>query len=75
MDKSNEFYTEITSNSPVTLAEATIAWFYSGEKQELINVETRYPVYSDGIYDCTRKIQAALNDLSLNFRSASTRQH
>jgi len=61
MDKSNEFYKEIKAFNRVTPAEATIAWFYSGKKQLLIDVETRFPIYTDGEYDCTKKIQAAID--------------
>ena len=62
MDRNNQFYREIESCNPVSKAEATIAWFFSGKKQRLINVITRYPVYADGVYDCTQKMQAAIDN-------------
>jgi len=38
MDKNNEFYSEIKAFNKVTPAEDTIACFYSGKKQPLIDV-------------------------------------
>jgi len=61
MDKTNEYYREIISSSPVTRAEATIAWFYSGKKQEIKSVNLLLPVYADGEYDCTAKIQVGID--------------
>ena len=61
LDKSNPFYREVKVTIPTTLAEATIAWFYSGKKQQLIDSEVGFPVYVDGVYDCTQKIQGAID--------------
>jgi hypothetical protein len=61
LDKANPFYREIKTVIKVTRAEATIAWFCSGKRQFLIKNEVRFPVYADGIYDCTKKLQQAIN--------------
>jgi len=54
-------YRELIALIPVTQAEATIAWFYSGKRQPLIINEVRIPVYADSEYDCTDKIQQLLD--------------
>ena len=61
VDKTNPFYRELKVIAKVTLAEATIAWFYSGKRQPLIDVEMRFPVYADGEFNCTDQLQAAVN--------------
>ena len=61
LDRSNEFYREIKSSSQVTSAEATISWFCSGKKQELIMVRYKFPVYADGEFDCADQIQRAVD--------------
>jgi hypothetical protein len=61
LDKNNPNYREIKVLIKVTPAEATIAWFYSGRKQELITNEIRFPVHADGEYDCTEALQKAVN--------------
>ena len=61
MDKRNTTYREIKTLITVTHAEATIAWFYSGKRQPLITNEVRFPVYADGMFDCTEVLQRAID--------------
>lgn len=56
------YYEEIKVISKVTRAEATIAWFYSGKKQPLIDVVLKVPTWADGIHDCTQDLQLAINN-------------
>lgn len=66
LDKHNPYYREIKARITVTQAEATIAWFYSGKRQSLITNEIRFPVYADGFYDCTEKLQFLRIDRGTN---------
>ena len=61
MNKQDPFYREIKALITVSPAEATIAWFCSGKRQSLITSEVRFPVYADGISDCTDALQKAVN--------------
>ena len=47
----------------ITPAEATMAWFYSGKKQSLINYELRIKTkYAP--HDCTKELQMAIDQAS-----------
>lgn len=55
------YYRVISARRKTTLAEKTVAKFYSGIDQSDVETVLEIPVMADGVQDCTSAFQSAID--------------